>query len=135
VSAVSNYAGCREGVRARGDCGIAIVADLTCMPLSTLGRQATEIAAIGVDIIALVRGHDTGRYEENRAEYEGLDQLRASVSTPLGCTVSSVKNAQAAIMLGADWVSLDGGVSSEQLRDAIQSLRHKSLSKPKIPAM
>ena len=134
VAAYSNYVGCREGVRARSDCGIGIVADLTCIPLSTFGRQAAEIAAVGVDGLALARGHDTARYEESRAEYDGLDQLRSSVSIPLGCTVSSVKTAQIALALGADWVSLDEGVANEDLHDAVQTLRKAPSGKFRSPA-
>lgn len=129
VSAIHNYAGCREGVRCRLATGISVLADMTCISAADMARQAREIEAIGMDGLFVCLGHDPARYEAARGESDGVAAVVDSVSIPVGCVVSSIEQAHAAAEQGADWLILAGstfGADAASLESAITKIRGRS---------
>jgi 3-hexulose-6-phosphate synthase/6-phospho-3-hexuloisomerase len=107
VAAVSNYSGCREAVRAKHDLGMAVTADLNCMDLATLARQALEVEATGVDAICVSAGHDQSKYDPLRQSYDGVREVSEAVSIPVICRVDSSDAAVVALQRGARWIAFD----------------------------
>jgi 3-keto-L-gulonate-6-phosphate decarboxylase len=132
VSAIYNYAGCREGVRCRLATGIRVLADMTCIATSDLPRQARELEAIGMDGIVVCHGHDPARYDLARRESDGVSAVVGSVSIPVGCVVTSLEQAHAAAEQGADWLILDGatfGTDRACLQRAVTDIRGRTYPK------
>jgi 3-keto-L-gulonate-6-phosphate decarboxylase len=129
VSAIHNYAGCRQGVRCRLATGIRVLADMTCIATADLSRQAREIEAIGMDGVVVALGHDAARYDTARREPDGVAAVVDAVSIPVGCVVTSLAEAHAAGEQGADWLILDGsafGAAAAGLERTIAEIRGRT---------
>ena len=137
VSAIHNYSGCRQGVRARYATGIRVLADMTCIATADLPRQAREIEAIGMDGLVVSLGHDPAGYDKARRESDGVAAVVEVVSIPVGCVVTTLVEAHAAAMQGADWLILDGstfGADPAGLEGAISEIRGRTYPRRPGPA-
>lgn len=132
VTAIHNYSGCREGVRCGRATGVEIFADMTCIAVEHLARQAQELQAIGVDGLVVSHGHDPALYETTRRESDGLEAVVGAVAIPVACVVGTIPEGHRAAEQGADWLVLKGFSNAADpgaLREALTTLRERTYAR------
>lgn len=94
----------RAAVRGGKAEGVAVVADLYSIKPEDLGPRARELERLGVDYVMLHLGHDEAREDPKKHALDGLKELVASVTIPVGVGTFTVEEAVEAVKQGASFV-------------------------------
>lgn len=108
--------------------GVEVIADLYAVKGEELGRRAGELQELGVDYVMLHLGHDEAHADPTLRCLEGLDEVLASVTVPVGVSTFGKSEAVEAVRRGASFVVQGNPIliardAAEQLVDFIACVK------------
>ena len=121
-----------EGLRARQDCGIKIIADLCGSELQDLPKRTEDLCGLGVDAVILHYGDDQWFYNYVREMADGVRECKkVAGDVPIGCCcgyappgkgtgLDAYGNVIEAIKQGVDWVVVGGALTGEHDKNAYE---------------
>ena len=130
--AVGNDPAIIEGLRARQDCGIKIIADLCGSELQDLPKRTEDLCGLGVDAVILHYGDDQWFYNYVREMADGVRECKkVAGDVPIGCCcgyappgkgtgLDAYGNVIEAIKQGVDWVVVGGALTGEHDKNAYE---------------
>jgi 3-keto-L-gulonate-6-phosphate decarboxylase len=115
VQAAAPDASVLAAVKARKACGIEVMVDL--MGLNDRAGRAKECEAMGADYLMLHLGHDEAHADAAKHVLDGLDEVVAAVSRPVGVSTFAVAEAIEAVKRGASFIIQGEPILSSPDRD------------------
>lgn len=103
-------AGGREGK-------VKVMVDLFAIDPGLMATRAAEVEQLGVDYFLIHLGHDQATDEPERTVLDGLDEVVAAVSAPVGVSTFTAEQAVEAVRRGASFI-----VQGEPILSAEDSL-------------
>ena len=103
-----------EGLRARQDCGIKIIADLCGSELQDLPKRTEDLCGLGVDAVILHYGDDQWFYNYVREMADGVRECKKVAG------LDAYGNVIEAIKQGVDWVVVGGALTGEHDKNAYE---------------
>ena len=128
VLATSPDASILAAIRGGRAAGVEVMADLYALRLEEMGCRAREVQDLGVDHVMIHRGHDEAHADPSLGCLDGLDDVLASVSVPVGVSTFEKREAVEAVRRGAAFVVqghpiLSAPDAAEQLREFIEAVK------------
>lgn len=104
VMAVANEASIAKAIASGHAAGVKVQVDMLGTPVSRLGSRARELADMGADFLLLHLAIDELMRNPAANPLEGLDELVAASSVPVGPVVFSSEQGVEAVRRGASYV-------------------------------
>jgi 3-keto-L-gulonate-6-phosphate decarboxylase len=126
VLAAAPPASLQSAIDAKKSCGIEVVVDLLGVP--NRPEKARQAEAMGADYIMLHLGHDESRADSSKHVLDGLAEVVAAVSLPVGVSTFTEAEAVEAVRRGASFIVqgepiLSAANRDDQLRQFIASVK------------
>ena len=115
VQAAAPDASILAAIEARKACGIEVMVDL--MGLDDRAGRAAECEAFGADYLMVHLGHDEARADPTKHVLDGLDEVVAAVSKPVGISTFTSEEAVEAVRRGASFIIQGEPILSSPDRD------------------
>jgi len=116
VQAAAPDASILAAIEARKACGIEVMVDL--MGLDDRAGRAAECEALGADYLMVHLGHDEAHADPTKHVLDGLEEVVAAVSKPVGISTFTSEEAVEAVRRGASFIIQGEPILSSPDRDA-----------------
>ena len=118
----------RAAIRGGRDAGVEVTADLYAVKIGDMAGRASELEQLGVDHVMLHLGHDEAHADPGRGCLEGLEEVLAAVSLPVGVSTFGREEAVEAVRMGASFVVqgnpiLSAPDAADQLKQFIAAVK------------
>ena len=94
----------KAAIQGGKEADVQVVADMYAVPQNMLARRARELQDLGVDYLMIHLGFDESRDEPYKRPTDGLEEVVAAVSIPVGVGTFGIEDAVEAIRKGASFV-------------------------------